>query len=356
MSSSLPSILIAASSWLICLYLANGVDSFATFSGTPSTCASLQRRVDPTDSRDIRRLLTLHAEVEGFDGVLEVERKKTSDSTEESATQSHEIKYHVHRRMNMSSQQAAPIVVLHGGPGIPSHYLEPLQSVVPYRSILFYDQLGCGRSPGPDYKEAYSIETSLDDLEALLKKNGLRRFHLYGQSYGGILAFEYIKRMAERNSDDPKCLSVILSSAPCDVEQVEGVANRLVSNLMEEDQDETTIMERFRMQHQCQTKDMPGPLKEAYASAGDPGVWRGTDSIKGWKAVKPSEDAARMPSCMVMRGENDFVTEECVKGWKDAFNHNFVRMKVLDGCSHHGLLENGSLYGEIVDSYFAEYD
>jgi len=63
-----------------------------------------------------------------------------------------------------------------------------------------------------------------------------------------------------------------------------------------------------------------------------------------------------MPSALVMRGEYDFVTEECVQGWRDAFNHKFVRMKILDGCSHHGLLEDGGMYGEIVDSFFAEYD
>ena len=63
-----------------------------------------------------------------------------------------------------------------------------------------------------------------------------------------------------------------------------------------------------------------------------------------------------MPSTLIMRGEYDFVSESSVEGWKDAFNTQFLRYKTLEGCSHHGLLENGKLYGEIVDSYFAEYD
>jgi hypothetical protein len=33
-----------------------------------------------------------------------------------------------------------------------------------------------------------------------------------------------------------------------------------------------------------------------------------------------------------------------------------VRCKTLEGCSHHGLYENGVLYGETIDSYFSEYD
>jgi len=299
-----------------------------------------------------------------FDGSVDVERTYSLggeglDDDSATITSTHQIKYHIRNKMNLSSQQAAPILVLHGGPGVPSDYLLSLKDVVPYRSIVFYDQLGCGRSPGPKSKEAYNIESSLDDLEVLIKKIGLRRFHLYGQSFGGILAFEYLKRVAERNDGDtdaPRCLSVILSSSPCDVEQVESVAGSLIGKLMADDDDKSTIMERFRMRHQCQSEEKPKAIKDAYEHAGERGIWRGTDSIEGWKAIKPMEGLQRMPSCMVMRGENDFVSSECIEGWKDAFNHKFVRTKVLDGCSHHGLLENGNMYGEIVDSFFSEYD
>ena len=272
--------------------------------------------------------------------------------------------------MNLSSQKAAPILVLHGGPGVPSDYLYNLAEVVPYRSIVYYDQLGCGRSQsgaGEDTDadvdtdhhelglESYSIEASLDDLELLIKKIGLRRFHLYGQSFGGILAFEYIKRISERNgNDDPECLSVILSSSPTNVAQVEDRANQLINDLLEEDDDTSTISERFRRQNQCRTDEKPQLLVDAYAHAGT--VWRGTDVIRDYVAEKPVEGASRMPSALVMRGEHDFVGEECVEGWKEVFNHKFVRMKVLDDCSHHGLLEDGRVYGEIVDSFFAEYD
>jgi len=300
-----------------------------------------------------------------FERQFEVSRTCSYDGDDSTATtSSHPIKYHIHNPMNLSSQKAAPILVLHGGPGVPSDYLLPLRDVVPYRSMVFYDQLGCGRSPGPESKDAYSIESSLDDLELVIKKSGLNKFHLYGQSYGGILAFEYMKRVAERQSEDdnygPKCLSAILSSTPCDVEQVESAAGDLIAKLMEEDPQESTAMDRFQARHACRATttdgEKPQALADAYERAGTPGVWRGTDSIKGWKAATPSESSKRMPSCMVMRGEHDFVTADCVEGWKTAFNHKFVRVKELANLSHHGLLEDGTTYGAIVDSYFAEYD
>ena len=101
---------------------------------------------------------------------------------------------------------------------------------------------------------------------------------------------------------------------------------------------------------------MPEPLKLAYNSAATPGMWRSTEVIKDYVAHPPMEGSKRMPSAMVMRGENDFVTEKCIQGWKDAFNQNFVRSKTLPGCSHHGLLENSKEYGRVVDEFFSEYD
>jgi len=292
------------------------------------------------------------------DGSIKVTRQKGGNELE------YDLNYRIHNPMRLSSQQAAPLLVLHGGPGIPSDYLYPLSEVVPYRSIIFFDQLGCGRSPvnddSSDAEDAdpdiFSIDLSLDDLEFLIHKLGLRQFHLYGQSFGGILAFEYLKRISEgkSNYDDSKCLSVILSSTPTNVSQVETTASQLISSLKDEDDDESTLTERFRVEYQCRTLEKPKPLLDAYNHAGT--VWRGTDSISDWEAVQPAADAARMPSAMVLRGEHDFVTEDCVEEWKSHFNHNFVRFKVLQGCSHHGLLENGNIYGDLVDSFLSEYD
>jgi hypothetical protein len=170
-------------------------------------------------------------------------------------------------------------------------------------------------------------------------------------AFGGILAYEYLKRRAERKDDslsdeDEGCLSVILSSSPCNVKQVEDEAGRLIK--------EMDGPELFRETHQCRTPEMPDALKQAYDKAGT--VWRGTAVISDYVAAPPSEDAATMPSCLVMRGEHDFVTASCVEEWKTLLNSRSVRYRTLDGCSHHGLLENPVVYGDIVDSFYAEYD
>jgi proline iminopeptidase len=235
---------------------------------------------------------------------------------------------------------------------VPSNYLLPLVRIVPYRSILFYDQLGCGTSDEPKADDGiYSVGNAVGDLEVLLKHLGVRRFHLYGQSFGGILAYEFLKRQASKEVDDgiagEGCRSVILSSTPTNVMQIEDEARSLVEKLDSPD--------LFRETHQRRISPMPQALTDAYAYAGT--AWRGTGAIADYKATPPSANSRKLPSALVLRGEHDFVTEVCVADWKRSlWNTPYVRERVLDGCSHHGLLENGPLYGEIVDSFFTEYD
>lgn len=79
------------------------------------------------------------------DGSLEVSRPQGT----------YNLAYKIYRPMTLSSRQACPLLVLHGGPSVPSDYLLPLVNTVPYRSIIFYDQLGCGRSDEPTDVNAY---------------------------------------------------------------------------------------------------------------------------------------------------------------------------------------------------------
>jgi len=60
-----------------------------------------------------------------------------------------------------TGQEAAalPVVVLHGGPGIPHDYLLPLSGLAAGgREVFFYDQLGSGNSDSPQEDEFYSVE------------------------------------------------------------------------------------------------------------------------------------------------------------------------------------------------------
>ncbi len=86
------------------------------------------------------------------------------------------------------------LFMLHGGPGgdhlrFKQHSLE-LQDVA---QLVFIDHRGCGRSKKTKAKD-YTLENNIEDIEALRKHLGLKRFSILGTSYGGIVAQGYAIR------------------------------------------------------------------------------------------------------------------------------------------------------------------
>lgn len=84
-----------------------------------------------------------------------------------------------------------PLLALHGGPGIPHDYLEPLVEVADERPVVFYDQLGCGRSDRPDDPSLWQIGRFVAEVSQVREALGLARVQILGHSWGTILAADY---------------------------------------------------------------------------------------------------------------------------------------------------------------------
>ncbi|RMF08582.1 MAG: prolyl aminopeptidase [Alphaproteobacteria bacterium] len=92
----------------------------------------------------------------------------------------------------------APVIYLHGGPGGATHpnfrrFFDPDH----YRIILF-DQRGCGKSTPLGRIEANTTWHILDDLEQLRETLDIERWHLFGGSWGSMLALAYAQRYRDR--------------------------------------------------------------------------------------------------------------------------------------------------------------
>lgn len=92
----------------------------------------------------------------------------------------------------------APLVTLHGGPGATHDYLLSLTDLTADgRAVVFYDQTGNGNSThfpdrGADY---YTVELFARELANLISHLGIDdRYHVLGQSWGGMLAQEHAIR------------------------------------------------------------------------------------------------------------------------------------------------------------------
>ncbi len=108
--------------------------------------------------------------------------------------------------------QGIPLLVVHGGPGATHDYLENIEALADERPVIFYDQLGGGRSERPDDPSLWRVERFVEELAAVRQALGLSRVNLLGQSWGAMLAAEYLLTGAQ--GVDRLVLSAPLLSSP----------------------------------------------------------------------------------------------------------------------------------------------
>lgn len=92
----------------------------------------------------------------------------------------------------VGSGEGTPLLVLHGGPGASSIYLKPLEAIGIDRPVIFYDQLGGGKSSNLTDTSLWTIEHFVDGITQVRDALGLKKIHLYGHSWGTILAVNYV--------------------------------------------------------------------------------------------------------------------------------------------------------------------
>src|SRR5215203_5968583 len=90
--------------------------------------------------------------------------------------------------------RVAPIIFLHGGPGVPdmegdARYFGRLAR--DGFDVYVYDQVGRGRSSRLDDPRDYTLQRDVSDLEEIRAKIDAERVILIGHSYGGTLAAAY---------------------------------------------------------------------------------------------------------------------------------------------------------------------
>jgi proline iminopeptidase len=70
-------------------------------------------------------------------------------------------------------------------PGCPG-YLAPVAALLPDTRTVRFDQRGVGTSQA--MSDTYGVDDYLDDIEAVRRHLGIERWHVFGHSWGGLLA------------------------------------------------------------------------------------------------------------------------------------------------------------------------
>ena len=99
-----------------------------------------------------------------------------------------------YRIVGEENPEKPPLVLLHGGPGSTHNYFEVLDFLAEedHRQLIMYDQIGCGNSYLDGHPELWTRETWVRELITLREALNLKEIHLLGQSWGGMLALEYV--------------------------------------------------------------------------------------------------------------------------------------------------------------------
>ena len=91
-----------------------------------------------------------------------------------------------------------PLVMLHGGPGYPSYYFNPLLlELSKERQVIVFDQLGCWRSDRISDTTLMTVENYVEQTRQLLNELNIKDYYLLGHSWGTMLGVDYYLKYSD---------------------------------------------------------------------------------------------------------------------------------------------------------------
>lgn len=250
------------------------------------------------------------------------------------------------------------LLALHGGPGGSYDYLYPLFDLAEagYRVVIF-DQSGGGKSEVPKDRALFTVEHFVAEVEGIRSELNLGRVHLYGHSWGGMLAQEYALKF-QRNIS-----SLILSGTTSSVPALEREMERVFRRMSKKAQDAVAkyeaagdfdnpeyskAVDEFNRKHQCRLDPWPLTLKFAFEHFSRPvgetmfglNLVTVSGNMKYWE-VTGRLSRIRVPT-LVLCGEHDFLTPKLHQEIQRKIGGS--KLVVLKGASHGAMWEKRRAY------------
>ena len=232
-----------------------------------------------------------------------------------------------------SKHAGAPLLVLHGGPGMAHDYLENLEALASdIQKVVFYDQLGCGRSDTPDDPKRWKVPRFVAEVDFVRQALHLEEVVVLGQSWGGMLALEYF--LTNPKGVRGGILSNSLSSAPLMSTEIQRLLRELLG--AKSIPDDNTVME-FYSRHILRIDPFPKKILEkmeetnqVYEVMWGKNEFTVTGNLKDWDRTKDLHHI-KLP-IQIISGEFDESTPTVNQALKDGLsNSDWIMMQ---GCSH----------------------
>lgn len=257
-----------------------------------------------------------------------------------------------------------PLLVLHGGPGVPHDYLENLAALATAdRAVIFYDQLGCGRSDCPDEPDRWRLPRFVAEIVTVREALGLDHVVLLGQSWGGMLAIEYllthpvgVAGLILSNSTASAPLwgaeaDRLRAALPADVR---AVLDRHEAAGTTESPEYQAAMAVFYARHVLRLQPVPefvsrslDHIGQPYQVMWGPSEFHVTGNLKTWDRTGRLGEI-RVPTLLIS-GEFDESTPAINRQLRDGIPA--ARWVQLDGCSHLAHVEAPERYRAAVQEF-----
>lgn len=216
------------------------------------------------------------------------------------------------------------------------------------RRVVYYDQLGSGESSRPDDRELWTVETFVEQLQSVREELGLERIHLYGSSWGGMLALEYAL------TRPPGLASLTLNSTPTSAPRWAVEAARLHAALPPGLEGQAAEDE-FKRRHICRLDPEPPVLVESrktwntqvYETMWGPNEFTVTGTLKDWDVIGRLGELD-VPT-LITSGRHDECTPALVEPLHDGIRAS--EWVLFEQSSHTPYLEEPERYLATVASF-----
>jgi L-proline amide hydrolase len=265
-----------------------------------------------------------------------------------------------------------PLLCLHGGPGAAHDYLVSLDAMADTgRRVIYYDQLGCGNSHIDESRpDLWTEELFIEEVDVVRTALGLDRIHLLGQSWGGMLAMQYMITQPQGIA------SLTIASSPSSMVQWVEEANRLreelpsdvqAALLKHENAGTTThqeyldAMRVFYDRHVCRIPypdyvqrsfDQIDKYPEVYNVMNGPSEFHVIGKIQNWD-VRDQLEKIQAPT-LVTSGRYDeatpLIAETVHKGIPGS------KWVIFENSSHLAHVEEAELFMKVLSEFISQYE
>lgn len=263
--------------------------------------------------------------------------------------------------------QGTPLLLIHGGPGFTSHYLDALRHLSDERPVVFYDQLGAGRSEKPADVRLWRVERFVEELAQLRKALGLKRVHILGHSWGTQLAVDYLL------TKPTGVRSVVLSSPALSIRRWIQDADRLRKTLPSEMQEVlarhekagTTDSEEYQgvtmayyKRYVCRLEPWPKEVEDTFAgfSPAVYGTMWGPSEFHVTGNLKDYDRTARLREIQVpvlfTAGRHDEATPETTRWYHELTPGS--SLVIFENSAHLAMVEETGRYVDIIRHFIRE--